>query len=87
MSDHTRTIMPVILIGHSIAANPNSICAFALGAQERYQFLRIKRLLITPEDVIHFEILGGKSDQLGNGDSLPRLWILVCIVALLHGDS
>src|SRR6266516_1016377 len=58
-----------------------------LWLEKRYQFLRIKRLLGTPENVIDLEILGRKFNQLGNGNRLRSLWIRIMIVAVLHGDS
>src|SRR5437773_1579558 len=70
-------------------STPNSIEFFTspLRLEKRHQFLGIKRLLGTPKNVIHLEILRRKFDQLGNGDRVRSLWIGILIVALLHGDS
>ena len=55
--------------------------------KERNQFLGIIRLLDPPENVIDLEILRCKSNQLRNGNRLRGLWILILIVAFLHGYS
>ncbi len=59
----------------------------SLVAKERYHFLRVIRLLRTPEDVIDFEVLSRKADEFGDGHLPARFRITMLVVAVLHGDT
>src|SRR5687767_9450296 len=59
----------------------------AHGSHEGYEIIRVVGLFSAPENVIRFEVVTGKLDQLPESNALAGLRVNVFIVSVLDRDS